>query len=200
MGMDETSVNMVRDFVDVADVKGIYLYRKDGYIITYLRLYFFNLELINTMERKALTDNLTAQFRSDGKDFTYSSLPRELDMDKYKQLLKEKYQNQRDLGKRRLLNIMMNQSLRLIMSGENYEHQHFVRIWELGTLSTRKSVEEKLGERIKEFEIRYKSVGIDCEILQEPDIVKLCNLYGNGLHAGSEEVSDTTILSPIMQI
>lgn len=204
MGMDEIlgaeNPDAVRDFVDAANVKGQFLYRKDGLIGTYLKIYFFNIDLLSDAQRKALTDNLVAQFKNDKKRFTYFSLPREVDMDKYKQNLKDKYQNQRDLGKRQLLNIMMTQSLHLIMGGENFEHQHFIRIWEPSTLATRKNAEEKLGDRISEFEKRYKSVGINCEILQEPDIVKLCNLFGNSLQASSESVGETTLFSPILQL
>lgn len=44
MATEETPVT-VRDFIDAKDVKGIYLYRKDGHVLGYLRVYFFNLNL-----------------------------------------------------------------------------------------------------------------------------------------------------------
>ena len=81
----------VRDFVDAADVKGNFLYRKDGVILAYLRIYFFNIELMNQAERRALSNNLAAQFKADRKDFVYTTLPREVDMDKYRQSLKERH-------------------------------------------------------------------------------------------------------------
>ena len=37
-GSKETSSLPARDFIDAADVRGIYLYRKDGYIFSYLRV------------------------------------------------------------------------------------------------------------------------------------------------------------------
>ena len=196
----EEKNNSARDFMDVADVKGSFLYRKDGYILTYLRVYPFNLELLSEGERKGLTDSLTAMFQADRNHFTYFTLPREVDMDKYKQNLKSKYQSEMNLGRRQMLNMMMAQCARKIMSGENYEHQHYIRIWKLGSVGTRLNVEEALSERIHEFAIRYKNVGIQCEILQEADIVKLCNLYGNSIHATSETVDDSTIYAPIMQL
>ena len=42
-GSKETSSLPARDFIDAADVRGIYLYRKDGYIFSYLRVLPFNL-------------------------------------------------------------------------------------------------------------------------------------------------------------
>ena len=41
----QTEKHSVRDFMDAADVRGIFLYRKDGYILTYLRIYPYNLNL-----------------------------------------------------------------------------------------------------------------------------------------------------------
>ena len=60
----------VRDFVDAADVKGNFLYRKDGVILAYLRIYFFNIELMNQAERRALSNNLAAQFKADRLYYT----------------------------------------------------------------------------------------------------------------------------------
>lgn len=190
----------VRNFIDAADIKGQFLYRKDGYILTFLRIYPFNLELLSKEERKALTDNLTATFKSDRKDFVYFSLPREVDLDKYKQDLKNRYQQEMNLGRRQLLNMMMMQCARKIMSGDNYEHQHYIKIWKLGSIGTKINTEDALSERIHEFETRYQSIGIQCELLQESEIVKLCNLYGNSVYATTEIVDESTMYSPIMQM
>lgn len=187
-----------RNFTGVADIRGQFLYREDGYILTFLRIYPFNLELLSKEARKGKTDSLSATFKDDRKDFEYLSLPREIDLDKYKIHLKERYQEELNIGKRRLLNMIMGQCAGLIMNGQNYEHQHFIRIRQLGTLKDKKNVEESLAMRIKEFEIRYRNVGIDCEVLQEAEIVKLCNLYGNSVHASTEIADASTLYSPIM--
>lgn len=188
--------DVTRDFVDAADVRGQFLYRKDGYIVTYLRVYPYNLELLSQGERQGKADNLAATAKDDRKDFDYFSLPREVDLDKYKQLLKEKHMQEMNIGKRHILNNMMEQCARIVMGGENYEHQHFIKIWQLANQTNRKNVEDTLGERIKGFETRYRSVGIQCEILQEADIIKLCNLFGNNLQA-SYEVYDNAMFSPV---
>ena len=91
----------VRDFVDAADVRGQFLYRKDGYILTYLRIFSYNLELMTEEARKGVTDNLAATFKEDRKDFSYFSLPREIDLDKYKINLKERYQEEMVIGDRK---------------------------------------------------------------------------------------------------
>lgn len=188
MTMGKQIPESARDFVEAADIRGQFLYREDGYIIAYLRLNSFNLDLVPAAKKAALTDNLVAQFRADTKDFVYFTLPREMDLDNYKVNLKMHYQNELKLGKRVILNIMMDECADLIMNGENYEHQHFIKVWALANVANKIKVEDALTERIQDFKNRYQSIGVPCEILQESEILKLCNLFGNSVHAAHEQL------------
>lgn len=185
-----------RDFVEAADTKRIFIYRKDGYVLCFLRIYPYNINLKSEEEKRAETEALAATFKKDRKDFVYFTLPREIDLDKYKELLKEKYAQETHIGKRHILAAMMEQCSILVTNGENYEHQHFIKIWKKG--NNKATVEEELRERITEFQIRYKNAGIECEILKEQEIVKLCNLYGNSLLAVFES-NDSAMYTPISQ-
>lgn len=187
-----------RDFVDAADVKGIYLYRKDGYILCYLRVYPFNLDLLTKEDRRGKTDVLTSEYRDDGKDFDYCTLPREIDLDKYKQNLKRRYKEADTIGKRHIIAMDMEECAELTTNGENYEHYHFIRIWKNGT--DRANVERDLKDRITDFHTMYANVGIKTEILQEQDIVKLCNMFGNSLQTSFEHVEKSTMYTPILQM
>ena len=188
----------VRDFIDAKDVKGMFLYRKDGYVLGYLRVYFFNLNLKSKAEKRGITEILTSSFKDDRKDFDYFTLPREIDLDKYKDLLKSMHGNTADLGKRHILAKMMLEGARLSMSGKNFEHQHFIRIWGKDKIQDR--AEEEVRERIKDFRNRYASVDIVTHILDEQDIIKLCNLFGNSLQASVEMADNDRLYAPIMQL
>ena len=74
------------DFVDVKDIKGMFLYTKSNKIFSYLRIYPFNLDLLTTEDRRNLTNRLAAAFDGDRKNFMYCTLPRELDLDGYKKM------------------------------------------------------------------------------------------------------------------
>lgn len=188
----------IRDFVDAVDVSENFLYRKDGYIMAYLRVYSYNLNLLTKPERQAKTKNLSASFKDDRKDFVYFTLPREIDLDKYKGHLKNLYQEEMKLGKRHILAGMLIEATVLSTSGENFEHQHFIKIWRKG--KEKKTVETELLERIQDFRTRFAGAGINTEILEEPEIIKLCNLFGNSLQASYESTDKTAIYTPIMQI
>ena len=55
------------DFVDVKDIKGMFLYTKSNKIFCYLRIYPFNLDLLTTEDRRNLTNRLAAAFDGDRK-------------------------------------------------------------------------------------------------------------------------------------
>lgn len=181
-------VEDIRNKIPVTDIKGMYLYRKDGYVLSYLRVYPFNLELKERGERKAITSNLVSGFLSDRRDFMYQSFPREVDLDEYKETLKGHYQNNPNTGKRKILEIMLRESRKLITNGENFEHQHFLKIWRKE--STVKKAEESLKERIFDIKNSYEAVGIRCDILRDEEIIKLCNLYSNNQQSAYEIIDD----------
>jgi len=59
------------DFVDVKDIKGMFLYTKSNKIFSYLRIYPFNLDLLTTEDRRNLTNRLAGAFVCARKQFFY---------------------------------------------------------------------------------------------------------------------------------
>ena len=168
--------------VDVADIDGCFLYRKDDYILGYLRIGSINLELLSSEELLALTQRLSMSFEGDRNNFDYFTLPSQVNLDPNKDFIKEMRQGTDDLGKRKGLTLMMQEMTRLSTSGENFEHQHIVKLWKkIG--SNIKDTEKDLRNRLSDFRERYQAVGIPCEILKDKEIIKLCNLFGNPLQA-----------------
>ncbi len=80
---------------------------------------------------------------------------------------------------------MLKEAHVLSNSGENYEHQHFIKLWTLIGTNPQEACHGLL-ERAEEFRQRYDSVGIKISILNEVDIIKVCNLFGNGSQAPHE--------------
>lgn len=195
--MSENTLN-ARDFVDARDVKRNILYRKDGCMIGYLRVFSFNLELKNTDARKVTAERLTASFKDDRKDFAYFTLPREIDLDKYKETLKMRHNNANTIGRRHILENMILEGLRLSTSGENYEHQHFMKVWSEN--KDEKKAEENILERLKDFQIRFANCEIDTRILNEMEITKLCNLFGNSIQASFDNQDNNITYPSIMQL
>lgn len=190
----------VREFTCVEDIKNNFLYRTDGYILCYLKVYFYNLDLLTREERRSKSQALAASFEGDKKDFVYFTLPREIDLDQYKNQLNTRYKSElTSLGRRHILSEMILGASEMSTSGENFEHQHFIKIW-IHKEKDKKGAEIELLNRMNEFQERYESVGIRTEILEEVEIIKLCNLFGNATQASYEIVDKNTIYNPITQI
>lgn len=168
-----------RDFVNVKDIKENILYTRDGYMMGFVRIHPFNIDLLSDEDRISITHRLAVSFEDDRKDFVYCAYPRELDLDGYKNFLKEKRQQEIvSLGKKRILEEMLLEANDLSSSGENYEHQHYIKIWAKYDPNIR-SCKHDFMDRLQSFVSRFVNVGIQAEILDEKEILKLCNLFGN---------------------
>ena len=165
----------VNEFVDVKDIKGMFLYTKSNKIFSYLRIYPFNLDLLTTEDRRNLTNRLAAAFDGDRKNFMYCTLPRELDLDGYKIFLKEKRQAAETLGKKRIIDELIKKATDLTSSTENYEHQHFYKFWVNVNDATTSQAEIELRDRTMRFRDMYRDVQIPCEILEEREITHFNN-------------------------
>lgn len=181
--MAKQTKRTANDLTNVRDIKDIYLYTKNGYILCYLKVHKYNIDLLSREEKAAKTSMLARSFESDKKDFAYFSLPRELDLDHYKRHIKELRSSCiNDYGRKRILNELLLQAVELETNGENYDHQHYIKIWRFieGDI---KEVERSLRTRIRDFKEFFDMSGIKTEILTMNEIIKMCNLYGNARQA-----------------
>jgi hypothetical protein len=188
------------EITNVKDIKGNFLYSKEEYIFGYLRVYPYNLELLSKEERRIKTQNLSLSFEGDRRAFDYVALPREVDLDDYKNYLKRKHQEElSNYGKRQILGIMIREAGILSSSGENYEHHHFFKLW----AKVGKNINDTKNElmaRMEEFKQRYASAAIETEILGETEIFKLCNLYTNNQQISFMTSVDNPISTTIPMI
>jgi len=166
------------EMVNVRDIKDIFLYTKNGYLICYLNTGNINIDLLSEEELEVVTQRQAMSFEGDKNNFDYFTLPSQVNLDPTKEYLKFKHQETEDLGKRKGLNLMLREVAYLSTSGENFEHQHYIKIWKrIG--SNLKDTQKELSIRINEFRDRYMAAGNTCEILKETEIIKMCQLFGN---------------------
>ncbi len=198
---DENSLLTANQFVNVSDIKGNFLYTKDNMIFGYLRIYPFNKDLLSKEELRAKTQILTSSFESDRKNFSYFAMQREIDLDGQKKDLENKYRSElASVGTRHLLKIMIDELTVLSTSGQNYEHQHYIKLWEPYTTSNRPEVEAELKIRLQDFKNRYESVGIATEILSQQDIIKVCSLFASAAQAPFLQLGKNSRYEPMVRL
>jgi len=170
--------------------KDIFLYTKSGYIFCYILVPQFSMDLLPDAEKDAKTRNIASGLKSDRHQFAYQTFPREIDLDDYKNDLKERYRNElTSMGMRYILSEMIKEAVELASNGENYEHQHYIKIWQRVGRDRIES-EKALKQRAEDFKILYQSIGVNAEILKEHAILKMCNLFGNSVQAPYEDIEN----------
>jgi len=186
------------EFTNVKNIKGKYLYTRDGYVYGYILIHHYNLDLLGEADKDEKTTLLARSFPK--KDFVYQCFPREIDLDSYKNYLKQCYQSELDsIGRRNLLSEMIMEAVELSTSGENFEHQHFIKIWQEAGKSV-ENAESEISERLNSIKECYEEAGIRTEILEYEQIIKLCNLFGNSDQISYIHVDNTAAYVPIAQI
>lgn len=184
--MAEQKKMTANEFVNVRDITHGLIETKDGYLIGLLRVYPYNLDLVSDAERQAKTNTLAASFQNEKHDFAYLSYPREIDLDRYNHLLKQMYDSEiASLGRKKILENMIREAAALVLSGENYEHQHYFKIWKrIDVDKTRCSMEVKT--KLQDIKGRFSAVGIKTELLSDRELIRVCNLFANSQMATFE--------------
>lgn len=189
MAVNEIVVQTANEFTNVKDVRDIFLYGKDGYIYCYIAVPQFSIDLLPDAEKESKTKNVSNGMKGDRKMFAYQTFPRALDLDEYKSDLKDRYKSEvASTGKKWILSEMLKTAIEL-SNGENYEHQHYIKLWQ-PMRRDRTESERELRQRAEEFRVRYQNIGIAAEILKEQAILKMCNLFGNAVQAPYEDLEN----------
>ncbi|MBA4688624.1 MAG: hypothetical protein H2184_15845 [Candidatus Galacturonibacter soehngenii] len=186
------------EFTEVEDIKNDFLYTTYGYVLCYVSIGIMNINLLSDEERATLNRSLTASYKEDKKDFMYCCFPREVNLDKYKEHLSELYRDS-DIGRRHILAEAILDANEKSTNGENFEHQHFIKIWRKKDRDIR-DTERSLNDRAMDFIDRYQSINIAATRLDTVEIIKLCNLFGNSSIAPFMNIDQNTIYTAIPKV
>lgn len=178
------------ELTDVKDIRRNFLYTKSGYIFGYLRVFPIDIDLLNKSEIISYSKALTGSFKSIEHPFTFLSIPRTVDINDYVSFLNSKYDAEIESHtKKRLLSTMIREAQNKIL-GDNFEHQYFIRVWLKYDESD--NCEAKILNMLSTMADRYKSIHVNTHILDETEILRLCNLYANASTASLELDTDVS--------
>ena len=173
-----------QDFVNVKDIHDQLLYTRDNQIIAYLKINPISIELFSDDEKKQICSVLTAELSSIQKPFKFLAVSRPVDIsplvNEYTNLLSQtSNQKQKELLRNEIM-VMSNYA----MSGEVIERQFYIMLW---------SRYEQVAEReflkgCQEIVSKFESANISCHIIDEKEIVRLCNLVNNPAYTHMEEM------------
>ena len=155
--------------------------------MTYIQVTPIDINLLSINEKTTAAKTLTSEMASERKPFKYLAVSRPVDI---LPLLTD-YQNiindTSDQVQKELLRHEMYALSNFALSGEVVERQFYFILWEV----YEEGVERDILRRSMEFMTRLASanIKIECNILDESKIVRLCNLVNNPAYTNIEETT-----------
>lgn len=171
------------EFVNVQDIKNSILYTKDGYVFAYIRVPPIALELISDAEKKVIIKNLTVELSTEQKPFKFFAISRPVNISALVDDLTDSYLIAETPQQKELLKNSIDTVNGFAMSGDVIERQFYFILWE----KYYDGVHDDLLHRASEFCIKLATVQKDVAILNDSEIVQLCNLFANPSYSYLED-------------
>lgn len=183
-------IKTAQDFVNVKTINDMFLYTKDNYIMSYIKIQPVCLDLLTDSEKVVLARNLTNEFSLEKEPFKFIAISRPVDIGPLVNEYSEMLVNTNDYIQKELLRNEIRVITDFSMSGEVVEREFFFILWS----KINESAESDLRKRTKDLAERIDGTGISSKILQSAEIIKLCNLVNNPALAAVETIeSDATV-------
>ena len=168
----ETSGITANEFINVRDIHGNFLYTGDGLALCYLKITPVSIDLYSKSEKKNMVRMLTAEMSGTAFPFKFIAVSRPVDISP---LVTELYSllHTADTVQKELLTAEIAEMSDFALSGEIVERQFYAVLWD------KQGDERELLNRAKVFAENFSVCKIKCEILNQQEIVRLCNLVNN---------------------
>lgn len=184
-----------QDFVNVKDIKDIFLYTRDNYLISYIKVQPISFELLTKSEQRLLAKKLTEEFSLESEPFQFLAVSRPVDItplvEEYTELLSSSSNPMQKEILRNEIKVISDFSL----SGEVVQREFYYILWE----KDGEYAESDLKKRVKDLAERIDAAGIKSDILKEHEIIKLCNLVNNPAFVAIED-TNTEVTIPLFNM
>jgi len=182
------------EFVNVKDIRGKFLYTRDNLAICYLKILPISIDLFSKNEKRNIIRQLTANMSSVNYPFRLLAVSRPVDINPLLSELSATLTSTSDMKQKELLKQEILEMSTFALSGEVVERQFFIVIWDKAL----DGIERDLLQRLKYLSSYFSDSGIQTEILEQQDIVRLCNLVNNPAYVHLED-TDFNATIPILE-
>jgi len=170
------------EFVNVKDIRDKFLYTKDGLIMSYLKITPISIDLFSKNEKMGIVRRLTAELSGIQYPFKFLAVSRPVDISPLIQELTDCLSTT-DQKQKELLKQEICEMNNFAIGGEVVERQFYIVIW----MKADDAEEKEIYARAKDLVSKFSGCGVSCEILEQQDIVRLCNLVNNPAYMHMED-------------
>jgi hypothetical protein len=170
------------EFINVKDICGNFLYTRDGLALCYLKLTPVSIDLYSKTEKRNIVRTLTAEMSGTQFPFKFIAVSRPIDISPLISELHSLLMTS-DSKQRELLKAEMVEMSNFAMGGDIVERQFYIVLWD----KAHEGIERELMNRARLMSENFSGGKVPCEILQQQDIVRLCNLVNNPSYTHIED-------------
>lgn len=179
---EDSSDKTANEFINVRDIKDKYLYTLDNKILTFIKIMPLSIELFSKTEKENIIKTLTAELSGIRFPFKFIVVSRPVDIypliAELSTLIPTSHPKQKELLKHEI--IEMNT---FGLSGDVVQRQFYIVLWS----KYEEGCERDQFIKTKDFAAKFENCGVSCEILNQQDIVRLCNLVNNPAYTNLED-------------
>ena len=180
----DAKVQTANEFTNIQDIQGNVLYTTEGYVFAYIQLQPVNVDLLSPREQHTFIQTLTGELSTEQKPFQFFAISQVMDISSLLDSLHSVRESTTDLTRRQLLKEEITHITQLATSGQIIERQFFVILWE------RVTDEPILLQRAREMAQKFQSCGVQADVLDQPQIYHLMNLFAHPQSAHLEITQD----------
>lgn len=182
--------------INILDIRNNVIYTKDNNLIMALKIYSINMQLFSRRELNQKVKEITNELAGDLQELKFFSISRPVDVTGLIDSLRETL-NDSDIQKQKnLLKQNIKETVRLTVTGDVVERQNFI------TISTKNTdiAEKELQKQAMDLSNKFSNCGIRTEILNEQELIQLCNSTLNINFAFKEDNEDVEDRIPYLKI
>lgn len=157
--------------INILDIRNNVIYTRDEYLIMALKINSINMQLFSKRELNQKIKEITTELTSDLKELKFFSISRPVDVTGLVDKLREILNNSESQKQKNLLKQNIKETVRLTVTGDVVERQNFITIFDKNS----DIAEKELQKRAMDLVNKFGNCGIKVEILNEPELIQLCN-------------------------
>ena len=182
--------------INILDIKNNVIYTKDNNLIMALKIYSINMQLFSRRELNQKVKEITNELAGDLQELKFFSISRPVDVTGLIDSLRETLNDSDKQKQKNLLKQNIKETVRLTVTGDVAERQNFI------TISTKNTdiAEKELQKQAMDLSNKFSNCGIKTEILNEQELIQLCNSTLNINFAFKEDNDEVEDRIPYLKI
>lgn len=169
--------------IGILDIRNNYIYTRDGYVISGIRIYPINTQLLTNREKANLINELSSELSSEQKELKYFNVARAVDISPLQEYLTGLIEDTDNTIQKRILKDHLKEVQEMSLAGEIVERQSFIMI----NSKYADNCEREILKEVIELSNKFGRCDIKTEILDEPALIQLCNTFLNMNYAYRED-------------